>query len=57
MAKHDDSLEVGLAAGLDIPTALVISAREDGERPRKGCGCGTVAALLVVGFLLWCFTR
>jgi hypothetical protein len=32
MAKHDDSLEVGLAAGLDVPTAIVLS--EDDEPPQ-----------------------
>ena len=57
MAKHDDSLEVGLAAGLDIPTALVISVQEDEDSPRKGAGCALLAALLVVGFLVWCCLR
>ena len=35
---HDESLEVGLAAGLDVPTAMVISAR-------TGCGARILVAV------------
>jgi len=38
MDDFNDDLEVGIAAGLDVPTALALS---DSEPPRpKGGGCG-----------------
>lgn len=46
MADHDESLEVGIAAGLDVPTAMVLS--EQDEKPRRSPGCGSVAVWLVV---------
>jgi len=36
MTKRDESLEIGMAAGLDIPTAMVISERNDDEEPQGG---------------------
>jgi len=44
MDERDESLEVGIAAGLDVPTAMVLSERDD--RPPKGCG--QVAVIVVV---------
>ena len=58
MSEHDESLEIGLAAGLDIPTAMVISECED-EQPRKPKGCFMVVAAIVavlaalVAAILW----
>ena len=54
MEEHDESLEVGIAAGLDVPTAMVISERDD--KPPKGCSQAAVIVLVVVGAvigLLW----
>jgi hypothetical protein len=48
MAEHDESLEVGLAAGLDVPTAIAIS-EADKPRPRSG---RALAWLLLVGSLV-----
>jgi hypothetical protein len=45
----DDDLEVGIAAGLDVPTAIVIS--EDEKKPQpQGC---LVVILFVAMLLLW----
>ncbi len=61
MENHDDSLEVGIAAGLDIPTALVLSDQADDEQPRKGNSWGrfVVAALIagVVAVTVACLRR
>ena len=35
MAEHDDSLEIGIAAGLDVPTALALSEQADDGPPRQ----------------------
>jgi hypothetical protein len=51
MAKHDESLEIGLAAGLDIPTAMVISERNDDDEPPRrptGRGCNRIVAIAVL---------
>jgi hypothetical protein len=57
MAEHDESLEVGLAAGLDVPTALAIS-EADKPRPRPG---RALAWLLLAGSIavvaLWWLSR
>ena len=50
MAKDD--LEIGIAAGLDIPTAIVLSEDDKPKRgPGKGCAwvvlLGSVAALVL----------
>ncbi len=46
-----DDLEIGIAAGLDVPTAMVLS--EDDKPPRQsGRGCAWV--LLLGGLALWC---
>ncbi len=51
MNEHDESLEVGLAAGMDIPSAMVLSER-DGPPPRKsGCGFFFYLALAMLGFI------
>ena len=53
MSDYDDSLEIGIAAGLDVPTAMVISERNDDleppERPTGGCGCQGIAIAAVLG--------
>jgi hypothetical protein len=36
MEDHEESLEVGIAAGLDVLTATVIAERDD--KPLKNCG-------------------
>ena len=48
MPEHDETLEIGLAAGLDVPTALAISERDD-EPPPTPAGClgGVLAVLLI----------
>jgi hypothetical protein len=56
MTDYDESLEIGIAAGLDIPTAMVISEHDDDDRPpRKGCGCG--AAAMVTALVLLALTH
>ena len=53
MAEHDESLEVGIAAGLDIPTALVLSGQADPEHPRyptaKAAGDRAVLVAVIIG--------
>ena len=46
MSDHDESLEVGLAAGMDAPTAMVISAR-DGRPVNAVRGFLDMSAMLV----------
>ena len=36
MSDHDESLEVGIAAGLDVATAMVISERDNPKQPPRG---------------------
>lgn len=48
MSEHDESLEMGIAAGLDVPTAMVISQRPD-ERPSGYSR--VVLAVVIVGAL------
>jgi hypothetical protein len=51
MTKYDESLEIGIASGLDIPTAMVISERNDNEEPRRkpsGKGCNRIVAIAVI---------
>jgi len=50
MSEHDESLEMGIAAGLDVPTAMVISKRPD-ERPTGKCYSRVVLAVVIVGVL------
>ena len=39
MAEHDETLEAGLVAGVDIPTALALSEQQEPpQRPRLGKG-------------------
>ena len=49
MSEHDESLEIGIAAGLDIPTAMVISEEKP---PRKPSGCLVVIVLVGLVALL-----
>jgi hypothetical protein len=49
MAKDD--LETGIAAGLDVPTAMVISERDDGEPSQQPTAMAKGWAVLV-GILL-----
>ena len=46
----NDDLEVGIAAGLDVPTAMVLA--DDRLPPQKGCGCG-LFVLLAVALSWW----
>ena len=50
MSEHDDSLEIGIAAGLDLPTALVISESDgdDSLTPPTGKPTGCVGMLIVI---------
>ncbi len=58
MAEHDESLEVGLAAGLDAPTALALSEDDEQRRPQSG---RAFAWLMLAGgiatLLLWCVSH
>ena len=62
MSNYDESLEIGMAAGLDPATALVISENDENKSPTPpspgGCGCVVVlllvsASLLAVGVSFW----
>ncbi len=45
----NDDLEIGLAAGMDVPTAMVSSEQEP---PRKsGCGFFSMLILVMLGLL------
>jgi hypothetical protein len=45
----DDDLEIGIAAGLDVPTAIVLSEQgEDPPPPEKPRGCLAVIVLAVL---------
>ena len=46
----DDDLEVFVASGLDIPTALVAS--EKPGSPDRRCGCGTIIIVATILALL-----
>ncbi len=50
MTDHDESLELGMAAGLDVPTSIVISERADDRPPdeRSGQGYNWVVFIAVV---------
>jgi len=49
MSNHDESLEIGIAAGLDVPTAMVISEQTDVEQPtnEKSWSRAVVVAVVV----------
>jgi hypothetical protein len=59
--SHDESLEVGIAAGLDVPTAMVISERDDepakqppsAKNPKTVVGWGTLIGIALVVVLWW----
>ncbi len=44
-----DDLEIGIAAGLDVPTAIVLSEEPQNNQPRKS-GCAPI--LILLGCLL-----
>ena len=50
-----DELEIGIAAGLDVPTALALAEDDEPpQRPRSGRGCAWVLLLGSVAVLvLW----
>jgi hypothetical protein len=52
MTEHDDSLEVGVAAGMDIPTAMVMSAHDKLPRQTRGIGCSPFLVLAVIAGLV-----
>ncbi len=49
MAEYDETLEIGIAAGLDVPTAMVVAQRDE-KPPRQPSGC--LGGLLLVVFPL-----
>ena len=51
MDDFDDDLEVAIASGLDVPTALAVADK----RPRGGCWWVTLLLLLAVVLLCWLF--
>jgi hypothetical protein len=56
MTDHDESLEISIDGGLDIPTAMVISEHDDNGGPRWGSGCGVAAMvipLILLGLTQW----
>ena len=51
---HDDSLEVGLAAGLDIPTAMVLSEVKEPRPPKSNQRAGfLIIVVLTILAALW----
>ena len=50
MSQYDESLELGIAAGLNVPTAMVISERSDDQPPKepRGRGCGQAVLVAVI---------
>ena len=53
MTDHDESLEVGIAAGLDIPTAMVLSSQDESPTRNTGCALVFVLAILMSVTSLW----
>jgi restriction system protein len=53
-SDHDESLEVGLAAGMDIPTAMVVSSRQN-RLPSANTGCSLVLVYIILVELLAMF--
>ena len=51
MMSHDESLELGITAGLNVPTALVISKRPDHQSPQKA-GCNRAALVGIIAGLV-----
>lgn len=50
----DDDLEVFVASGLDIPTAIVASEKPGPPERRHGCGMLVVIAIVIVILsLIW----
>jgi len=53
MDEHDESLEIGIAAGLDVPTAMVISEQTNVEQPTKEKGWSrAVVVAVIVGMVV-----
>lgn len=55
MAEHDD-LEIGIAAGLDVPTALALEDDEP-QRPRSGRAFAWVLLGSIAVLVLWWLSR
>jgi fumarate reductase subunit C len=47
MEKHNELLEIGIAAGLDVPTAMVISEEGRPLKPKKKTKAGYAVAVIV----------
>jgi hypothetical protein len=52
MTNHDESLEIGIAADLDVPTAMVISEHDDEPPKPAGKGCNWIVAAAIIGLIL-----
>jgi hypothetical protein len=50
MTGHEESMEIGIAAGLDIPTAMVISER--GEKLPTGKVCNRTMTIAIMAGLI-----
>jgi hypothetical protein len=51
MTDHDESLEIGIAAGLDIPSAMIISEQEKEPHKPTGKGCSPTVLAILVGLI------
>jgi len=51
-----DDLEIGLAAGLDVPTAIVLAEDNKPQRPRRA-GCALPLLLGSVLVVAWWLSR
>jgi hypothetical protein len=63
MRQHNESLEIGIAAGLDVPTAMVLSGRTDDQPPEGPTAKShrrtvfAAVALVFAAMILWHLTR
>ena len=50
MTEYDETLEIGLAAGLDVPTAMVISEepREPKNKSKASYAVAVIAVLIAL---------
>ena len=48
MAFDRETLETGLASGLDVPTALAVAQKDSGRLP----GCSRSCVALIAGFII-----
>ncbi len=51
MDDFNDDLEVGIAAGLDVPTALVLAGDEQPRPKGGGCGWGLLIGVALVAVM------